>query len=206
MKRRIFIAINLPENIKDKLVRYQNELNDLLSRRNSNAYQGEEGPVRWTRKGNLHITLVFIGYVSDDETYEICQIIKKTAKPHHPFLINLERIILAPPTPIGKPPKLPRMLWVEGKESQELAKLRNDLENSLWNSEYSGYKRKESRAYKPHITLGRIKQGQWRKLVPQPKVEEIFNNSFSVETIEVMQSNLKRSGAEYSVLESVGLG
>ncbi len=175
MKRRLFIAINLPGNIKNKLVEYQRKWAEL--------------PVRWTPKMNLHITLVFIGYVDDDEMYEICHTVKTIARRYNPFSINLKRIILGPPD------KPPRMFWVEGERNEEIAKLKNDLEE-----------RKEARAYRPHITLGRIKQGEWRKLDSKPEVDEKFGFSFPVETIEVMQSNLKRTGAEYSVLESVNLG
>lgn len=186
MKRRLFIAINLPENIKNKLVDYQRKWADL--------------PVRWMPKLNLHITLVFIGYVGDDEMYEIINSVKEAAKRHNPFNVNLEKIVLGPPN------RPPRMFWVEGEENEEIAKLKNDLEDSLLGSGNSGYRKKEARAYRPHITLGRIKQGQWRELDFKPQVDEKFEYNFSVETVEVMQSNLKRTGAEYSVLESVGLG
>ena len=157
-------------------------------------------PVRWTIKPNLHITLVFIGYVGDDEMYEICNIVKDAARRQDSFSINLERIILGPPD------RFPRMFWVEGERSEELAKLKNNLEDSLLRSGNGGYGKKEARAYRPHITLGRIKTGQWRRLDSQPKIDEKFDFSFPVETIEVMQSNLKRTGPEYSVLESVNLG
>lgn len=185
MKRRLFIAINLPENIKNKLVDCQKKWADL--------------PVRWTLKINLHITLVFIGYVGDDKMYEIINIVKEVAKRHNPFNINLERIILGPPD------KPARMFWVEGEKSEESAKLKNDLEDSLLAASHSGYRKKEVRAYRPHITLGRIKQGQWQELDSKPQVDEKFEYNFPVETVEVMQSNLKRTGAEYSILESVGL-
>lgn len=186
MKRRLFIAINLPWNIKSRLFEHQRRWADL--------------PVRWTPKANLHITLVFIGYVGDDEMYEICNIVKEVAKRHNPFGINLEKIILGPPD------KFPRMFWIEGEESGDLAKLKDDLEDSLLRSNNSGFRKKEVRAYRPHITLGRIKQEQWRRLDSKPKVDEKFEFSFPVETIEVMQSNLKRTGAEYSALESINLG
>jgi len=155
MKRRIFIAINLPENIKNKLIVYQRKWGDL--------------PVRWAPKLNLHITLVFIGYVGDDEMYEICNIVRETAKRHEPFIINLKKIILGPPN------KFPRMFWVEGERNEEIAKLKSDLEDMLLKSDNSGFRKKEA-------------------------------FSFPVESIEVMQSNLKRTGAEYAVLESVELG
>lgn len=186
MKRRLFIAINLPENIKSKLIEHRRKWADL--------------PVRWTPKVNLHITLIFIGEVGDDEMYEICNIVKEVAKRHNPFSINLEKIVLGPPN------KFPRMFWVEGEKSEESAKLKDDLEDSLLASNNSGFRKKETRASRPHITLGRIKQGLWRKLSLQPEINEKFEFGFPVETIEVMQSNLKRTGPEYTVLESVNLG
>jgi len=184
-RRRIFTAINLPENIKNKLVPYQRKWADL--------------PVRWTIKDNLHITLVFIGYAGENETYQICKSVKNTVKNHEPFAINLERIVIGPPN------KPPRLFWVEGEKSESLADLKNDLENNLLNSD-SGYKQKQVRPFRPHITLGRIKQSRWKKLESVPEINERFRHNFLVESIEVMQSDLKRTGAEYSVLESAQLG
>jgi len=186
MKRRLFIAINLPDNIKVRLVDYERKWADL--------------PVRWTPKPNQHITLVFIGYVGDDEMYEIINIVKETAKRHNPFDIHLERIILGPPH------KPPRMVWVEGEKNAEIAELKSDLEESLLKSDNSGYRKQETRAYRPHITLGRIRHNEWRRLDFQPKIDEKFEFSFPVETIEVMQSDLKKTGPKYTILESVNLG
>lgn len=183
MKRRIFIAINLPEDVRRKLADYQSKWTGL-----------DPALIRWVKKDNLHITLVFIGYVTDDEMYEVCQMVKETAKKHEPFMINLEKIILGPPN------KTPRMFWVEGEESKEIAELQNNLENAIAGENLV---RKEARPYKVHITLARFKYPLVKSL---PKVDEEFKAQIPVETIEIMQSNLKRSGAEYSVLESVELG
>lgn len=182
-KRRLFVAINLPEGIRKKLADWQGKWISL-----------DRNFINWVAKGNLHITLVFIGYVSDDETYEICKLVREVAKKHEPFFINLERIITGPPD------ATPRMFWVEGEKSQELANLQNDLENAL--SIGAGY-RKEVRPFRPHITLARFKYQIAKSL---PEVNDEFKFSIPVETIEVMQSNLKRSGAEYTILESVNLG
>lgn len=182
-KRRLFIAINLPEGVKNKLIDYQQKWIDL-----------DPKLIRWVGKGNLHITLVFIGYVNDDEMYEICNMMKEVAKKHEPFFINLERIILGPPG------RTPRMFWVEGEKSQELGELQNDLENVLTGGNLA---KKEARSYRPHITLARFR---YDLAITLPKVDEPFKAQIPVETIEVMQSNLKRTGAEYSVLESVSLG
>ena len=184
-KRRIFIAVNLPQEIKNKLLSYQRQWQDL--------------PVRWTKSDNLHITLVFIGYVGEDELLEICKLCRQIAKEHKVFNINLEKILLGPPN------RPPRMIWAEGEKSQELSGLKNDLEKSLLNSAGKGYRWQELRALRPHITLARFKQWEWQRVSPKPEIKQALAASFLVENIEVMESELKRTGAQYSIIKSIKL-
>ena len=194
---RIFIAINLPEKVKEKLIFHQNKIEELFIQ---NLTEGSgAGPIRWTKKESLHITLNFLGNVSDEELMDVLKITKEVGERNQPFLINLIRICYGPPK---QPPK---MVWVEGEKSEELGKLQNDLESSL-----AGRKilERENRAYSPHITLGRIKQWEFRKIETEerPQVNEEISYSFEVKSIELMESQLKRGGSEYTVLESAPLG
>jgi 2'-5' RNA ligase len=195
-KKRIFIAINLSEQLKKKL--FERELK-LEQKYQLGEFRGKN--INWVIKNNLHITLIFIGYVTDDETYEICKTVKNVAKNHSQFYIDLERIITGPTyakASAGKPPT-PRMFWVEGEKSQELANLQTDLENEL--SGGMGYK-KEIRLFRPHITLARF-TNQVAKILPE--INDIFNSSISVDSVDVMQSVLHRTGPEYTILERVEL-
>jgi len=187
MKHRIFIAINLPEDIKKKLADYQAKWLEL--------------PIRWTKEENLHITLMFLGYLLDEELLEILKITKEVASRHEPFFINLKKIIYGPPKKMP-----PRMVWAEGEKSEELGKLQKDLENSLLSSSVKGME-SENRPYAPHINLGRIRAWEFRQIEPEerPEVNEEINLSFEVNSIEVMESELKRGGAEYAILESCPL-
>lgn len=181
MKRhRVFVAINLPENIKKKLAEYQTKWPEI--------------PVRWTKPNNIHITLVFLGYLSDEELEEICKITKEIVSKHTPFDINLTRICYGP---TDKKP--PRMIWATGEKSEEFTALKNDLDKLLSVS--------EGRQFVPHITLGRIRQWEWRRIEPEdsPEIEENINLNFLVESVEIMESVLKRGGAEYNIIESINL-
>jgi 2'-5' RNA ligase len=188
VKKRIFIAINLSDQLKRKLFEWELKLEQ--------KYQlGEfrSKNINWVIKNNLHITLVFIGYVTDDETYEICKTVKDVAKNHSQFYVELEKIITGPPH------KQARMFWVEGEKSQELANLQADLENAL--SGANNYKR-EIRPFRPHITLARF-TNQVAEMLPE--INEVFKSLITVDSIDVMQSVLHRNGPEYTILERVEL-
>jgi len=180
---RIFIAINLPENIKNKLSTYENHWPDL--------------PARWTKKQNLHITLVFLGDTSNEELPEVCQIVREVVIRHQSFPIDLKKICYGPPK------KPPRMIWAEGQKSAELVNLQKDLVNSL-----GGQTEKEERGYAVHITLARLKQWEFKNIDPEerPQIDEEINLAFEVNSIEIMESKLKPKGPEYFVLESINLG
>ena len=188
MRHRIFIAINLPEDIKKQLVDYQTKWLEL--------------PCRWTKKENLHVTLMFLGYLSDEELLEVLKITKEVASRNSPFSINLKKIIYGPPKKMP-----PRMVWAEGEKSEELGKLQKDLENSLLSSQVKITEEPEARPYTPHITLGRIRAWEFRQIEPEerPIVEEEISLNFEVNSIEVMESQLKRGGSEYTILESYPL-
>ncbi|MDP2967379.1 MAG: RNA 2',3'-cyclic phosphodiesterase [bacterium] len=221
MRHRVFIAINLPENIKNKLAEYQEKRPDL--------------PVRWTKKENLHITLMFLGYLIDEELLEVCNITKEIASKNQSFSINLKKIIYGPPKKIP-----PRLVWVEGEKSEELGKLQKDLENSFLTSRATAKSKSQasfppslsrgessvgkeedlssspspvkgleskSRPYTSHLTLGRIKTWEFKQIEPEerPEINEDINLSFEVNSIEVMESQLKRTGPHYTILESCPL-
>lgn len=184
MRHRVFIAINLSESVKKRLAQYQEKFSGLTA--------------RWTKTASLHLTLVFIGYVTDTEMLEICRVSREVAAKCEPFLVSFEKIILAP---IGKKP---RMIWLEGEANDALDKLKNNLEEALLAAD-SGLRHLENRPMRPHITLARIKQDQWRAFDAPSVIGENFQAEVAVESIEVMESDLKRDGAEYAALESCPL-
>jgi len=160
MQRRVFIAINLPERIKNKLAEYQLKWPEL--------------PCRWTKKENLHITLEFLGYLTDEELMEVCQKTDKMASEKEAFSVRLNKVCYGPAD--KKPVK---MVWVMGEKIKELG-------------------------INPHITLGRIKTWQFRQIESEerPEINEDIDLSFEVNSIEIMESNLKRGGPEYTILQS----
>jgi 2'-5' RNA ligase len=185
MYRRIFIAINIPGRIRKKLAQHQADWPEL--------------PAKWTKEENLHITVIFLGSVSEMDLPDICKITNEVAKRHEPFLIKLNQVCYGPNKKIP-----PRMIWAKGNPSMELTKLKEDLNKSL--SESVNF-HKEEKALIPHVTLARIKAWDWKKIEPEerPIVEKEIDFEFEIESIDIMESELNKTGPEYIVLESIPL-
>ena len=188
MNHRVFIAINPPENIKKKLLFFQRELKKI--------------PARWAKEDNLHITLIFLGNLKDEELFEVSQVIQDVSRSVSPFTIRLNKICYGPP---GKIP--PRMIWILGEKSQPLANLRESSEKELLAADKLGGIKIERREFAPHITLGRIRQWEWQRLDPEEiqETEKDISLSFEVQSIELMESRLKRGGTEYAILQTCNL-
>ena len=165
---RIFIAINLPEDVKNQLADYQKKIDGLFQ---------PPAPIRWTKKDNLHITLEFLGNLSEDELMKVCQDTEEFAKKHKPFTVTLNKIGYGPPKKMP-----PRMIWATGEKIAELN-------------------------LTPHINLGRIKMWEFRQIEPdeRPDVSREIGLGFEITSLEVMESQLKRSGPDYTILESCPL-
>ena len=187
MKHRIFIAINLPQDVKKKLRSYK--------------IKWPEIPARWTFEENLHITMLFIGEVDPEYLAEICEITKEIASKNQLFYLTLKNVSYGP---LDKNPKKPpRMLWAIGEKSEKLNKLKSDIEKIETQQENNAI-----REFIPHITLARIKGFQFAKIDPEelPIVNEEISIRIPVSSIEVMESVLKRTGPEYAIIDSYELG
>jgi len=196
MRHRIFLAINLPPHIKDKLEKYQIETAKAF-----NDVSPKE-VVRWIPKDNIHITLVFIGSVQEQALPHILKTTEEMLEGTTPFVVQIEDTVYGPP---GKMP--PRMIWLKIKKTDPLLEIQEKLSNALLTPSRKGGRKPRRRPYSPHITLGRIKKWEFKKIEPEdrPNIKKDLYSDFQVNSIEVMESKLKRSGAEYTVLQSVPL-
>lgn len=194
MPHRIFIAINLPEKIKNGLGKLGKETAELFPQETS------RGLVRWVKKDNLHITLLFLGFLKEEDIPQICQIVKEISKIQTIFSLEFKKVLYGPPNKIP-----PRLIWVELGKNRELTGLVEKLKQKV---EETGILRKmERREFSPHITLGRIRTWQWQRIEPEerPNIEKDISLNFEVNSVEVMESQLKRTGAEYTILETCNL-
>jgi len=193
--KRIFFAINLPEEIKEKLESKGKEINKLFLKTSQGV-----SPIRWVEKKNLHITLLFIGRTEKSKLKDIFEVADKISAKYSKFSLKLLNICYGPKnyTP-------PRLIWAEIENNKILAELAREIKDEISKNNIS--QKNPENDFKPHITIGRIKAWQWRAIEPEerPKINKEITLEFPVKSIDVMESKLKRSGAEYNKLASFSL-
>lgn len=200
-KKRVFIAVNLPEDLKDDLEAILGKARTLFgpaapdepSPDSPSQRGGRASPtgreVRFLTRDNWHLTISFLAYQDDHSISLITRAIEDTVRAFGPPAIDFEKIVYGP---IGKPS---RMIWLTGaKETSEiLSEIKSFLEKKLFEN---GVRfRQEQRQFNAHVTLARFEAIKRSAL---PHLEMDFKRSFEAESLDLMESHLKRSGAEYA--------
>lgn len=114
-KQRIFVAINLPLEIKQELWQVQKKMINW--------------PVKLVPVENLHITLAFLGNIWPYEIEELKEIIQRVGKRYKKFKIDLTKVCS----------EKNRLIWVEG-ECHDLQKLQKELSRELNLKKQRGFK------------------------------------------------------------------
>lgn len=189
------MAINLPQEVKKKIGDYQKEKKELLD--SALCLPGKR-VAKWVNPENLHLTLIFLGNIKKEKIEKLFASIEQEVEKTKPFQINLEKAVYAPP---GKTP--PRMIWLKVKKSDSLKQLKKGIDKSL-SQNSSFFFSSEPREFSPHITLSRINTLAWSQIEPEerPNIEEDFNLEILVDSLKLMESKLKKEGAEYSILKN----
>ncbi len=104
--------------------------------------------ISWTHPENFHITLHFFGNIPEPDVGLIKEILGETVLHVKSFHFQVRGAGIF--TNLNHP----RVLWLGLQETGELTELRNELENHL---ALQGFK-SDSRAFRPHLTLGRMKK------------------------------------------------
>jgi 2'-5' RNA ligase len=175
---RLFVAIDLPDAIKQQLLDLQTHI----------------PTARWTKLEQMHLTLRFIGEVPDEEVEPIKSALAiVTASPFELTLRNVGHF------PSGKR-TLPRVLWVGIDKQPALNDLHQQIESAL---SQLGFK-PDNKSFSPHITLARLKLNRPARQVDHflSKHERIHAGTFTATEFRLYSSLLMPHGAVYTVERS----
>ena len=177
---RAFIAIDLPENIRAAL------------REKQSAFRLAGSDATWVQPQGIHLTLKFLGEISDSKLTEICEALKKLGG-FESFTIGVKGFGFFPDA------RRPRVFWAGVEAPAGLLSLAERVEKAMQNIGFAG----EKRAFQPHLTLARFRAPQ-----PQPSLQALLSQqrvhdlgSFDVSEFFLFESKLSPRGAEYRKVE-----
>jgi len=189
MDRRTFIAVNFDET-------FRKELKEGFEVFERTLGPGVNADFRRVPEESWHITLVFLGDRNDDAVFRITRALAAAVKEIQAPEISFREFRFEPS---GSAPK---MMWLvtDDFSSRAIGDMRQVLEIKL-DEEGVDFK-KEFRAFHGHVTLARARD-RYRRAIRGKTFP--FRLSFRPRSIELMESELGRGGARYSVLQSFRL-
>jgi len=182
---RAFIAIDLDPDIKKNVQDFVRTL------------KATRADIRWAEPGGMHLTLKFLGEIDDGRALGVRTILAAAAARQAAFPLRLEGTGAFP----GE--RSPRVLWIGVAAGPGLAALQIGLEEAL---EAEGFER-ETREFKPHLTLGRVK-GPARVGEAMLELEKRRTEGFgemTVRKVALFESRLRPAGAEYRIVHETEL-
>jgi len=187
---RTFIAVDIPVHIQQAIQQKTESLRKEL----------DSTLVRWVDAHNMHLTLKFLGDVSPANIDSLTQILSAEADLVHAFDMHIGGL--------GSFPNLrrPRVLWVGIQAEASLEALNRGVESACVRLGYES----ETRAFHPHLTLGRIKQDvsasdqqKIRRALEATTIDSL--GIARVDSVQLYKSDLKPTGSVYTKLCSAPL-
>ena len=188
---RTFIALELEESLH----RY---LGNIMRR------MAQQLPdLRWVDPRGMHLTLAFLGELSDQQVSEATHAAELAARTVPPFDYRLSH-----PGIFG-PPDQPRVIWIGIDEpSGRLLQLHRQLNLELARRGFEI----DTRPFSPHLTLSRVKaplNAEEQRALQGLLAKKDLRRSSPIchaRHLSVMKSELTRAGASYTCLYKVALG
>jgi 2'-5' RNA ligase len=186
---RLFVAIELPGEVREALSRLQHEL----------QRRGLE-KLRWVRPEGIHLTLKFLGETPAEKVAAIEGALTAAASD-----IERHKVALGGLGMFGNR-RSPRVLWVGVHSVPETYDLFQQIEERL---SALGYER-EDRDFAPHLTLARVKPETALEI--RPAIVAAIEGAkpprsvISVHEVSLMRSTLRSSGAVYERVAAFPLG
>ncbi|UCH00793.1 MAG: RNA 2',3'-cyclic phosphodiesterase [Deltaproteobacteria bacterium] len=181
---RLFLAFELPPEIRQQIGEVSTELQKLTL------------PVRWVKVTNIHLTIIFLGYVNEDTIDDIKERVNPVVKRFSEFKTRLNGIGVFPNW------RRPRVIWIGlNGEIERLSNLREELQTEL---KVFGFK-PEKRPFTPHLTIGRFKgpvdRDEELKLILD-RYHDLTGDLQYLRELVLFKSDLRPDGPVYTKMAS----
>lgn len=178
--RRLFVAVPLSDRLQKRLA--------------SEIVRYKEFPIIPTRAGNFHVTLLFLGFIMEEEIPRIIEALEDAMADVEPFEIDLSEMRAEPSN------EHPTLVWFTGEPSDELLRLRNAVASAL------SYLTPELKTFRPHVTLAKVRRGKYEALAEKPDFTKTLHVIEPVDSITLFESATVDGKRAYLPLAEFPLG
>lgn len=187
---RTFIAADIPPTIQKSIQLCMDDLRSTIG----------NSSVRWIPVHNIHLTLKFLGDISEARLDSLSRVLLTEADSHSAFDISISGLDSFPNS------KRARVLYIGIQASAGLDALQRRIEAACARVGFES----ESRPFSPHLTIGRVRQRipssdqiRIRKTLNDTKIDSL--GTARVDSIHLYKSERKPSGSVYAKLFSAPL-
>ena len=175
---RTFVCIDISASIRERIGALQRSL------------QRGGAQASWVKPSNIHLTLKFLGGVSQSQITRLNGAVERAAASISPFRVTVGGVGCFPSA------HSPRVLWVGLTDVPEpLARLHARIEDEMAGE---GFPR-EAKTFSPHLTIARLRAPRNARQLADALMASGFEaESFGATEVLVMRSDLKPNGAVYT--------
>lgn len=171
---RLFIAIEIPEEVKEFIGEVQEKISD-------------KGKIRLVNKEQIHLTLKFLGEVQPDKAEKVTEELKKIK--FKPFSVYLDSIGVFPSE------SYIRVVWIGLKPENDILELQSNIDEGL----KSLFKKEKD--FKAHVTLARVKFIEDKKeFLDKLRKIKIDKKKIEVNDFKLIKSTLGPKGPTYDTI------
>lgn len=181
---RIFCAVELPSDVRMRLQEHVRKLRAEIP----------DGAASWTRVENIHLTLKFFGDVNVDRISKISTAASHATEEFAAFKLSVGG------TGVFPKPNRAQVLWIGVNDpSGKLLALQKGLEKEFASIGFE----KEDRAFRPHLTIARIRRPEGARQLADAHLKTEFNpQEIKVSELIVFRSELSSKGSKYTAISN----
>jgi 2'-5' RNA ligase len=179
---RLFCAVELSDDVRARLQEHIARLRKEVP----------DAAASWSRVENIHLTLKFFGNVALDRIPKISAAATGTTKQFSKFQIGVGK------TGVFPRPSRAQVLWIGVNDpSGQLAALQKRFEDEC---AAEGFE-KENRAYRPHLTIARIRKPEGARQLAETHLNMNFPTiEVPLHELIVFRSELSSKGSRYTAI------
>ena len=179
---RIFCAVDLPGFVRAQLQEHIRQLREAVADQSAS----------WTRVENIHLTLKFFGNVAIERIPKVSAAVERAIRKFPTFPISIGK------TGVFPNPRRAQVLWIGVSDpTGKLSELQRQLEHECAKEGFE----KEDRAYRPHLTIARLRKPEGARLLADAHLKMDFEPAeITLSELIVFRSELSSKGSKYTAI------